>query len=106
MFTYDARNRILLAWYNVPMPFLLVHLPATMLRAILRGIVQRYGWAASHGVVLGIAMIFKQFGQRKPVSRQVYRLSRQLRKRGPAKLDAIESSLPELQLSEPVIDAE
>lgn len=95
MVTYDARNRILFAWYNVPMPYLLVHLPATMLSSILGGFKRRYAWAACRGVLFGIGMIFQQVGQRKPVGRQVYLLSRRLRKRGPAKLEAIESSLPE-----------
>jgi GT2 family glycosyltransferase len=101
MFAYDARNRVLSAWYGVPLPQLLVHLPATMLQAIRHGLRHRYGWASCRGVLMGIGMTFKQLGQRKPVSRQVYRLSRQLRKRGPAKLEAIESSLPELSPCRP-----
>jgi GT2 family glycosyltransferase len=106
MFIHDARNRVLFAWYNVPLPDLLVHLPATMLRAIRHGSKHHYAWAASRGVMFGIGMIFKQLNQRRPVSRQVYRLSRQLRKQGPVKLEAIESSLPELPQCCPGTDAE
>jgi GT2 family glycosyltransferase len=95
IFTYSARNRMLFAWYNIPMPDLLIHLPAAVANSLVHAVRQRYAWAAWQGTVLGITAILKQPFQRRPVRRSVYRLSRFLRKRGPVRLVDIESQLPE-----------
>ncbi len=95
IFTYNARNRILFAWYNVPWPELVVQLPGSIIRVLLYGLKSGYLFASLRGVAFGLGMILKEFGQRKPVNRRVFRLSRQLRHQGPEKLSKIESALPQ-----------
>jgi glycosyltransferase involved in cell wall biosynthesis len=94
MFTYAARNKMLFTWYNVPMPYFLVHLPAGIMQSVLYGIRRGYAGATVRGTLLGIAAVFRELGRRQPVRGRIYRLSRRLRKRGPARLNDIEPQLP------------
>jgi GT2 family glycosyltransferase len=98
MFRYNARNRLLTVWYRVPMPDLLVHLPAMFVLSIVHGMRRGYLRAVVSGTLLGIGAMFHQSGKRRPVSRSVYRLSRQLRELGPVRLEAVESMLPQANL--------
>ena len=94
IFTYDTRNRILVAWYDVPAPYIFIHLPGTILQAIRHGTKHGYMWASLRGTIMGLATIATQLHKRRPVCRQSYRLSRYLRKHAPVRLDAVVHRLP------------
>lgn len=94
--TYGSRNNMLFAWYNVPMPYLLVHLPVTTAKSLFCHMKKGYTRASVRGLLRGVNMILKQVSHRRPVSRLAYRASRHLKRRGSARLEAIESRLPNL----------
>lgn len=90
------RNDILFALERVPMPWLLLHLPATTVNGFVVG--ARAGQVAS--TVRATAEAYRdglaRWSARAPLSRGAYRLHRRLRKGGPLPLDAIEALLPPL----------
>jgi glycosyltransferase involved in cell wall biosynthesis len=76
---YEARNRVLFSWYNVPMPNVLVHMPGAALnRAIYSIRSGRPLWTA-HGLIKGLADCINQLAERRAVRRDTYRLFRKLR---------------------------
>jgi GT2 family glycosyltransferase len=85
-----ARNQILLAWYNVPMPFLPLQLLATAAGSVWFGI--RTGTLSEK--LIGVAEGLRERGARRPVRRSTYLLYRRLRARGCLPLDEIEARLP------------
>lgn len=95
IFLYSARNNVLFTWYDVPLPQFLVHLPGTIAIVLKRGAKHGYIGAVVKGIAMGLGTIAKEFRKRHPVRRSVYRLSRQLRKGGPARVETIEDRLPE-----------
>jgi glycosyltransferase involved in cell wall biosynthesis len=92
---YGARNKVLYACHNVPMPNLAVHLTATTFFTSI------YARSPARFVtrLRGVAGAYSQIGlgriRRQPVARSVYRLSRELKRRGAVRLDEIESRLPQ-----------
>ena len=87
------RNQVLYSFYNVPWPYIAVHLPATTYHCL------RHGWAEGtlplvmRGLYRGYAGILHEISQRRPVSCRIYRLSRLLTSRS-MPLEQIESMLP------------
>jgi GT2 family glycosyltransferase len=88
------RNDILFALENVPMPWLLTHLPATTVNGVLTGARSGYFASALRGVAAGYREGWARRGGRKPVSRAAYRLHRRLKKAGPLELRSLEDLLP------------
>jgi len=84
---FGGRNKVLMSWYNVPMPDLLIHLPGTCARTIAFGIKQGHGLRWAQGVAKGFAACIAQFGERRPVKRETYRLFRRLRSSPATTLD-------------------
>jgi glycosyltransferase involved in cell wall biosynthesis len=81
---YGSRNAVLYAWRNVPLLFLLFHLPATTARCLLLTFrADRFSNRLA-GVIDGYRECLRT--PRRPVSWSVYRLGRVLRKRGPMPL--------------------
>jgi glycosyltransferase involved in cell wall biosynthesis len=74
-----GRNKVLISWYNVPMPELLFHLPGTCAKTILHGMRQGHGSRWALGVAKGLLTSLAQFGRRHPVRHETYRLFRRLR---------------------------
>jgi glycosyltransferase involved in cell wall biosynthesis len=90
------RNAILISWYNVPMPYLLVHLPGIAAIQTVRAAKQGYLWAALRGCFWGAVHIFRQLGQRRAVRGSTYRLLRQLKRRRAMPLaDVVSAGLPQ-----------
>jgi len=91
---YGRRNDVLYAWYNVPMPYLPVHLLATTLNGV------RFGFGCGRpgrmirGLAWGYLAILHELTQRKAVNCNTYRLSRMLKSRGGVRLEEIEPLLP------------
>jgi glycosyltransferase involved in cell wall biosynthesis len=90
---YGRWNDILFAWRNVPMPYMPVHLIATTLNGVKHAAAARSA-SDIRGILFGYSGILLNWGARKPVSRDAYRLHRLLKKRGPRNLIEIENLLP------------
>ncbi|MGH8131327.1 MAG: glycosyltransferase family 2 protein [Steroidobacteraceae bacterium] len=90
------RNDILFVLESVPLPWLLVHLPATTVNGMLTGLRSGYLSSALRGVAAGYRDGWRRWPGRKPVSVVAYRLHRRLKKRGPLELAALEPLLPAL----------
>ncbi len=54
---YGQRNNILYAWQNVPMPDVLVHLPATSLKGLIFGVKVRRFWLTVKGQSVALGQI-------------------------------------------------
>ena len=81
---YGARNAILFAWQNVPLPFVLIHLPVTTIRCLLLTLRPNRFMTRLSGVVQGYLHCSRR--RREPVSRSAYLLVRALRRKGPQRL--------------------
>jgi GT2 family glycosyltransferase len=90
------RNNLRQAWWNVPMPYLVVR----VLKVLVMGMVT--GWrigqprAAFRGVGDGLRRAPRDLRGRRPVSRRTYLVSHDLRQRGPLRLEEIEDRLAPL----------
>ena len=95
---YDARNAVLHAWWNVPMPYLLARLVKVVGGTGVAGVRLRHPIATAHGLGLGVKeAVAGQAGPRSPVERDVYRLAHILKTRGAIPLPEVETRLPPLQ---------
>jgi hypothetical protein len=91
---YGSRNRVLYVWQNVPLPYTLGHLGVSTtktlahslqpsrLRTRLRGVLAAYGLACAGKC------------KRQPILASIYRLTRELKRRGAVSLEEIEALLP------------
>jgi GT2 family glycosyltransferase len=74
-----ARNHVLYCWYNAPLLYLPVYLPATSF------LCARHGFRAGHplrvlrGLCRGFGGILHEFAKRRPLSRRAFRLARSLK---------------------------
>lgn len=74
------KNDILFCWHNVPHPFLLPNLAATMLNGARFAVKSGHaGWHLS-GILTGFGEAVSHWNERAPVSRATYRTFRQLKK--------------------------
>ena len=91
---HGRRNDILFAWHLVPLPVLPLHLAGTTINGV------RSAWQAGRagsmlkGMLAGYVGGAQAWRDRAAVSAALYRLYRQIKKRGPVRLDAIRSALP------------
>lgn len=83
---YGQRNLMLFAWHNVPMPYLLVHLPATIWNGLVWGFKEGVLIYRLEGTCRGVAVILKQLFERRPVRPNTYLEFRRLKKNGPAQV--------------------
>jgi GT2 family glycosyltransferase len=90
---YGQRNLILYVWHNVPWPFFPAHLIATSVFGLSLGMRNGRLLRAMQGQARGYVSMIHEWNQRRPASREVYRLSR-LIKQQPQPLEQIESRLP------------
>ena len=88
------RNHVLYAWYNVPMPYLPLQLAATTALTLRHGVRRRTLLRVVKGLAQGYAGIVRTWGERRAVTRAVYRLSRHLKKADSLPLQAVEPLLP------------
>src|SRR5216684_7953272 len=75
-----ARNKLLFAWLNVPLPHLLAYFPAILANRIAFAISSRRPLNQAVGLAMGFAGIGQYFSRRQPVRRSTYRLFRLLRR--------------------------
>lgn len=88
-----ARNQILYAWHNVPMPYLPAQLAASTLGALRLGLEIGEPRRKLEGLAAGYAAALRELWRRRPVARSTYRLVRRMH-RAPLPLDALEPLLP------------
>lgn len=94
---YGPRNKILHSWHNVPLPFFPAHLVATTARTLAHDLRPDRFWTRLRGVLAGYAMGLTGRTMRVPVARDIYRLSRELKGRGPVAFSDIAARLPEIR---------
>ena len=85
------------AYWNVPMPYLPIHLLGTNVNGILNGMQSRRVPLALRGILSGYQSCLREQRLREPVDRRIYELSRELVRRGCIPLDEIEVRLPSLK---------
>lgn len=94
MIVFNARNHVLYAWHNVPLPYFPFHLLLTTKNLLVFGVKRRAVPWTLEGLSKGYAAIAGgEFRARCPVSGLVYRLSRRLKKRGLLRLEQVEPML-------------
>jgi len=93
---YGQRNLVLYVWHNVPWPYFPVHLMVTSVRGLSLGVRVGRPWRAIQGQAMGYASMIHEWSQRRPISREIYRLGR-LIKHHPVPLTQIEPMLPAMQ---------
>jgi glycosyltransferase involved in cell wall biosynthesis len=90
---YVARCNLLYAWWNVPMPFLPIHMAGTTLNLLKFGLRERCLWPILKGLGRGYIDCLRHFRQRRPVRRKSYRLMRRIVRRGAMPLEEIQPLL-------------
>lgn len=78
--TYGARNNLLFAWHNTPMPALLWHAPGTAALTLVNAARLGYGLMAARGLVRAATDTIMGRVNRQPVSRATYALHQALRR--------------------------
>jgi glycosyltransferase involved in cell wall biosynthesis len=92
---YGARNKILYAWHNVPLPHFPAHLAISTTKTLLYSLRPNRFWNRFRGVVSGFFLVANRRAQRRPVSARTYRLSRLLKQSHALPLHEIEGLLPD-----------
>ncbi|MBC7771418.1 MAG: glycosyltransferase [Pyrinomonadaceae bacterium] len=94
LFDNNARNHILYAWHNIPMPYMLPRLVGMTFNLLRWGIRKKHFKASMHGVWRGYRDLFMgKLDPRRPVSQATYSASRMLSKRAPVKLSEVEGRI-------------
>jgi GT2 family glycosyltransferase len=88
-----VRGNLLYVWYNVPFPYALPHFAVTALRVICNGIRSGNGGRAFSGALSALQEMVRDRRSRKPVRANVYRLVRQLRRKGPIPVELVRKRL-------------
>jgi glycosyltransferase involved in cell wall biosynthesis len=94
LLTLTARNELLKGWHNVPMPYLPVRWAKVLATCAILAVRWRAPGALLRGVWLGVRDSWRLRSARDPVPRSVYRVDHDIRKRGPLRLEQVESRLP------------
>jgi glycosyltransferase involved in cell wall biosynthesis len=93
---FAARNAVLFAWANVPMPYVFIHLTGTSIINMVSGVRNRRLAAVLRGLLRGYLDCVGGRIRRDPVSARTYKLLRAMRKQGVMKLNDIEPALDAL----------
>ncbi len=103
---FGARNKVLYAWHNVPFPNLPVHLAATTIMTTVHSLKPSRMLTRIRGVLNAYAVILASRTSRQPVTVNSYRVSRDLKLRGPQPVCEIEEKLPGVSSLHPLIPCE
>lgn len=79
---YGPRNLILFAFLNVPLTYLFLQLGASTVKAIYHGFKIRHPLLKIYGLFVGYVMCFSSFKNRRPVSRETYKVYRRIKSKG------------------------
>lgn len=100
LFENNARNHILYAWHNIPMPYMPVRMIGMTINLARWGMKKKHTKATLRGIWRGYRdMLTGRLDPRRPVSRRTYLLSRRLYKQNPLPLSEIER---DMNTSEPL----
>ena len=91
---YGARNKVMYAWNNVPFPYFPVHLAVTTFMTSIQARQPGRAITRWRGVADAYVRCLTGRADRRPVEPEVYRLSRELKRRGAVPISQIESRLP------------
>jgi hypothetical protein len=81
LFENNARNHILYAWHNIPMPYMLPRMIGMTINLLRWGLKKKYVKASVRGLWRGYRdLLMGRLDPRKPVSKRTYLLSRRLYK--------------------------
>jgi GT2 family glycosyltransferase len=94
LYLYGRRNDVLFAWHNVPMPYLAGRLAKVTVHGVLIGMRGRRLGAAIRGLAQGYAQGVRDLPGRDPLPRELYRVSRRLRRQLIVPLEEVEAELP------------
>jgi GT2 family glycosyltransferase len=94
LYLYGRRNDVLFAWHNVPMPYLAGRLAKVTVHGLLIGMQGRHPRAAIRGLLQGYAQGLRDLPCRDPLPRDLYRVSRRLRRQLIVPLEEVEAELP------------
>lgn len=98
---HNARNHILFAWHNVPLPQMPFHMAGSTLNLIRHGIRERAPCWTAEGLGRGVwATLTRETKHRRPVRRQTYRAFRHMY-RQPRPLREIRDMLPPIKTTSP-----
>lgn len=100
-YVQSARNTLLFAWYNAPMPQLVGHWAANHLNLLRFGLARRHPVWVAEGIAAGWRASAAAWSARAPVRRSTYRLFRRLVKRRIVPLPEVEPLLPPPGLGRP-----
>jgi len=93
---HGRRNDILFVWQNVPSFYLPSHLLGTTLNGISSAVRAGRYRKMLQGIVSGYGGCFNRKNERRPVSPEIYRLHRSLKRHGPQLLQDMGQQLPPL----------
>ena len=96
---YGRRNDVLFAFYNVPLPWLPVHLAGTAVKGLWFGLRVGRPFRMALGLAYGFLAGLRNWQHREPVGSRTYRLNVALRKHGAWPLDQLDQLLPPHQES-------
>ena len=96
---FGARNKVLFAWHNVPIRHLPLHLAATTVLTATLSLKPSRLWIRLRGVAAAYGAILTGRAARKPVAGKIFKLSREIKKRGTLPFNDIEGQLPDLPAS-------
>ena len=91
---YGARNKVLYAWNNVPFPYTPGHLGATTAKTLAYNLQPGRLVTRLKGVIAAYRLAFTGKCDRRPIMAAIYRLSRDIKRRGAVSLTEIEPLLP------------
>ena len=91
---HGARNKVMYAWNNVPFPYFPIHLAVTTFMTSIQARQPGRALTRWRGVADAYARCLTGRADRRPVAPAVYRLSRELKRRGAVPLREIETRLP------------
>ena len=91
---YSARNSVLHAWLNIPMPECIGHIIGVIFKIIVFGFKYGHPWMISRGSFYGLKDIVTFRKYREPVSHQAYRLNRMLKQGTVKTMQEVERYLP------------
>lgn len=95
LFENNARNHLLFAWHNIPMPFMPLRMVGMTLNLLRWGAKKKYFKATLRGIWRGYRdLLLGRLDPRRPVTLRTYRLLRELQKRYPMKLEEVLAEAP------------
>jgi glycosyltransferase involved in cell wall biosynthesis len=90
---YGCRNDVVFAWHYAPPPYLVARMLKVTIHELLLGLQARRPFLFVRALLAGYALSFAERRNRRPVSRDIYRLYWSLERR-PQRLEEVEPRLP------------